>query len=247
MSADCRVKTADPLPSSLCNLHSELCTPHNAVSCRYNPPVAKQTTSTGRPGHFGQFVRWHRVNAGKTTEAYGRDVGLTGRRVIAIEAMAAPGVQHTTLVALARSMGLSVEELDDAWRSTPVPQTRRRSGPTTDGASRFAAACAAAGIEPPEGMRRLRRWFIDQPAEVQRAALSSTASQPVPTFTIPVDHLQDPRAAQAARLAARAGLSAPLSSPSPSPSKRKPAGAARREASSARSPAPAATAGSRRR
>ena len=82
-------------------------------------------------------------------------------------------------------------------------------------------------------MRRLRLWVIDQPADVQRAALSHTGD--VPTFTAAVDHLQDPAAATAARVGARARQEAkrlPAGRPGPSP---------------ARSPGPAATAGNRRR
>src|SRR5579875_2486724 len=114
------------------------------------PPPAAATAI-----HFGQFIRHHRLRAGKTTEAFGRDIGLTGRRVIGIEAMATPDVQHTTLAALARALGMEMEELDTAWRTTPVPVTARRAGPTTDSAQRFAAACRAAGISTAEGMRRL--------------------------------------------------------------------------------------------
>ena len=216
----------------------------------YNPGVAKQTTAAaasaaGRAGHFGQFVRWHRVNAGKTADAYARDLGLTGRRLIAIEAMATPAVQHTTLSALAKSMGLSTEDLDAAWRSTVVPQTDRRAGPTTDAARRFSAACADVGIDPPEGLRRLRRWLIEQPADVQRDALSHAAPADPTRFTTAVTHRQDPVAAQAQRLAERAAAAYPP----PSPPKRgggSPAGG-RRAASSARSPGPVATAGSKRR
>ena len=205
---------------------------------RYDPRVAKQQTD--RVTHFGQFVRWHRVNAGKTADRYAADLGLTGRRVIAIEAMAEPAVQHRTLAALARSMDLTMEELDRAWRTTPVPRTQRRSGPTTDAAHRFAAACAAVGTTPPEGIRRLRRWLIDQPPAVQRAALSGApvGTAPAPRFTAPVDHLQDPASAQAGRVAARA-QQRPAARP------KTPGG--RPAASPATPPGPAATGGSRRR
>ena len=37
--------------------------------------------------HFGEFVRWHRVKSNKTTEELGRQIGLTARRLIAIEAI----------------------------------------------------------------------------------------------------------------------------------------------------------------
>ena len=186
--------------------------------------AAKQHTGT-RVTHFGQYVRWHRVNGGKTTDAYARALGLTARRLIAIEAMAEPAVQHTTLAALARSMGMTMEELDRAWRSTPVPVTHRKPGPSTEPARRFTAACLAVGIAPAEGFRRLRLWVIDQPPDVQRAVLSHTAV--APTFTAAVDHLQDPATLTAERVGERArGRSAP---------------------SPARSPGPAATGGSRRR
>ncbi len=191
--------------------------------------------------HFGQFLRWHRVNAGRTTDAFARLLGLTARRLIAIEAMAEPAVQHTTLAAVARQLGLSMEDLDRTWRSTPVPVTGRKGGPTTDAATRFNAACDAAGTTPAEGLRRLRLWLIDQPSAVQRAALAPRPNggggPAVARFTAVVDHLQDPAAATADRVAARARRPHPPSKP--------PSG--RPAPSPARSPAPAAKAGSKRR
>ncbi len=188
--------------------------------------------------HFGQFMRWHRVNGGKTTDAYARQVGLTARRLIAIEAMAEPAVQHTTLAALAKAMDMSMEEFDRAWRSTPVPVTDRKTGPSTDPARRFTAACNAVTIAPAEGLRRLRLWIIDQPPEVQREVLSYVGNNGVqeaePRFTKPVDHLQDPAQAVADRIGARARRQAtkPAARTPPAPD---------------RSPAPAATSGSKRR
>jgi hypothetical protein len=202
--------------------------------------VAKQKQAQ-RVTHFGQFVRWHRVNAGLTADAYARQLGLTGRRLFAIEAMPAPAVNQTTLVAIAKSMGLATEDLDAAWRSKPVPHTPRRSGPTTDAAQRFAAACRLVGVEVPEGLRRLRRWFLTQPEDLQRAALSYTGTggeaEGSPRFTAAVDHLQDPAAVQARRVGGRARQPpAPKAGPGGRPA-----------ASSARPPGPAATSGSRRR
>ena len=226
------------------------------------PPAA-----ANRVIHFGQFLRWHRVNAGQTTDAFARAVGLTARRVIAIEAMAEPAVQHTTMVAVARQMDLSMDELDHAWRTTPVPVTGRKAGPSTDAARRFTAACGAVGTTPTEGLRRLRLWVIEQPADVQRAALSHRAresrvgdpqvSEPQanePRFTAAVDHLQDPASATADRLAARAQRQAaggkkpgPKGPASPTGPASPPSPAGRPGPSPARSPGPAAKAGSRRR
>jgi hypothetical protein len=203
--------------------------------------IKKQNNIGNRVVHFGQFIRWHRVNAGQTTDAFARRLGLTARRLIAIEAMAEPAVQHTTLAAVAKLMDMSMEDLDHAWRSTPVPVTGRKTGPSTDAARRFTAACGLVGIAPAEGMRRLRLWVIDQPPEVQRAVLSHVAADGAPAdaprFTAAVDHLQDPAQATAERVGHRARRSAstapaPGGRPAPSP---------------ARSPAPAATTGSRRR
>ena len=189
-----------------------------------------------RAAHFGQFLRWQRVNAGQTTDAFARRLGLTARRLIAIEAMAEPAVQHTTLAAVARQMNLSMGELDQAWRTTPVPVTVRKAGPTTDAARGFGAACAAAGVTPAEGLRRLRLWVIGQPPDVQRAALSPPPPTTTPPFTAAVDHLQDPATATAERVGTRGRGAA----------KRPPAGG-RPGPSPARSPGPAATGGSRRR
>src|SRR6516225_10568586 len=103
--------------------------------------------------HFGEFIRWKRINARKTHEELARELNMTARRIIAIETMPKPEVQHTTIVGLARIFGMTPEELDQAWKTTAVPVTRRKSGPTTDEAQRFARACAAVGIPTVEGQR----------------------------------------------------------------------------------------------
>jgi transcriptional regulator with XRE-family HTH domain len=157
--------------------------------------------------HFGEFVRWNRVKANKTTEALGREVGLTARRLIAIEAMAEPRVQHTTLAALATVFGFDPETFGEKWKSTPVPVTQRKPGPTTDEAARFTAACAAANTTPAEGLRRLRSWIIEQDEKIQLAALSFIAPHRK-GFTDAVDHLQNPAQAVAKRLGRRASRSA---------------------------------------
>ena len=126
--------------------------------------------------HFGEFVRWHRTQAGKTTEAFGREIGLSSRRVISIEAMAKPDVQHTTIVALARVLGIEPAEFDRVWRSTPVPVTKRRKGPSNDEATRFSVACSANGVTPVEGMRRLRSWITMQNEETQMRVLGQQES-----------------------------------------------------------------------
>jgi transcriptional regulator with XRE-family HTH domain len=155
--------------------------------------------------HFGEFVRWNRVNAGKTTEEFGREVSLTARRVIAIEAMAKPDVQHTTIVALAKAFNIDPEDFDRVWQSTPVPVTKRKKGPTTDEATRFATACAAAGVTTAEGLRHLRSWLVAQDEETQQAALGFIAPPRGPLmFNAAVDHLQDPAEAAQKRIAQQA-------------------------------------------
>jgi transcriptional regulator with XRE-family HTH domain len=149
--------------------------------------------------HFGEFVRWNRVKSNKTTEALGREIGLTARRLIAIEAMPTPEVQHTTLAALAGAFGFDPETFEEQWKNTPVPVTRRKTGPTTDEASRFNAACTTAGTNPAEGLRRLRSWIVEQDAATQQAALSYIPPHRQ-GFTDPVDHLQHPAQAVATRL-----------------------------------------------
>jgi DNA-binding XRE family transcriptional regulator len=160
--------------------------------------------------HFGEFVRWQRVQAGKTTEALGREVGLTSRRLIAIETMARPDVQHTTMAQLAKAFGFDPEQFDTVWRNTPVPVTRRKAGPSTDEARRFAAACRAAGTTQAEGLRRLRSWIVEQDTATQIEALSFVAPhrQTSAAFTDAVDHDQDPADAVKNRAAQQAARSA---------------------------------------
>jgi transcriptional regulator with XRE-family HTH domain len=162
--------------------------------------------------HFGEFIRWKRVTSGKTTDALGREVGLTARRLIAIEAMATPEIQHTTMASLARAFGIDPEQFDSVWKSTPVPVTRRKAGPTTDEARRFNAACAAAGTTQAEGLRRLRSWLVEQDQATQIAALSFIPPHRQPSasgeFTDAVDHLQDPAEAVKKRAGEKAARSA---------------------------------------
>jgi transcriptional regulator with XRE-family HTH domain len=154
--------------------------------------------------HFGEFIRWNRVRSNKTTEALGREIGITARRLIAIEAMAQPDVQHTTMAALANAFGFDPETFGEVWKSTPVPVTRRKAGPTTNEASRFSAACAAAGTTPIEGQRRLRSWIIEQDKKTQLEALSYIPAHRQTSFTDAVDHLQDPAEAVKTRLGRQA-------------------------------------------
>jgi transcriptional regulator with XRE-family HTH domain len=150
--------------------------------------------------HFGEFVRWNRVQAGKTTEKFGREVGLTARRVIAIEAMARPDVQHTTLVALAKAFDIDPEDFERVWKSTPVPVTNE--------ATRFSAACAASKVTPAEGLRRLRSWIVAQDEKIQKQALSFVAPHRIAAFTNVVDHLQNPAEVDRKRIGRRAAKAA---------------------------------------
>jgi transcriptional regulator with XRE-family HTH domain len=164
--------------------------------------------------HFGEFVRWNRINAGKTTEALGRELGLTARRVIAIEQMPKPDIQHTTTVAIARAFGIDPEAFDQVWKNTPVPVTRRKLGPTTDEARKFTQACAKVGIAPIEGMRRLRSWIVEQDEETRTRALSYVPPHRIglveadSMFTDAVDHLQYPAESVRRRLGQQAANSA---------------------------------------
>ena len=160
--------------------------------------------------HFGEFIRWHRVRANKTTDALGREIGITARRLIAIEAMATPDVQHTTMAALASAFGFDPENFSEVWKTTPVPVTRRKAGPTTDEASRFNTACAAAGTTPMEGQRRLRSWIVAQDEKTRLEALSYIPPhrQNAPAFTGAVDHVQDPAEAVKKRVGHQAAANA---------------------------------------
>ncbi len=160
--------------------------------------------------HFGQFIRHHRLQAGKTTEAFGREAGLTARRVIAIEKLATPEIHNATAVKLAKAIGVHPQKFDALWRNTPVPMTDRRPGPTTDEARRFGIACDASRITTAEGLRRMRTWLIHQPASVQKQVLEFDPAVD-PLFTDLVDHLQDPADAvrrRAGQTAASSGGSA---------------------------------------
>jgi transcriptional regulator with XRE-family HTH domain len=164
--------------------------------------------------HFGEFVRWNRINRQLTTEALGRELDLTARRVIAIEQMPKPDIQHTTTVALSRAFGIDPEDFDRVWKSTPVPVTRRKKGPTTDEARRFTQACAHVGIPPIEGMRRLRSWIVEQDEETRTRALTYVPPHRIgevqadSMFTDAVDHLQYPAESVRRRLGQRAASSA---------------------------------------
>lgn len=159
--------------------------------------------------HFGEFIRYHRRRQGQTTEAYARKLGITGRRLIAIEKMAVPEIQHTTLTALAREMGIDPDDFDRAWRETPVAVTRRRAGPTTDESSRFNSACRVANVSPTEGMRRMRSWLVAQDSATQQKVLSfrRPGSSTEPQYTDLVDHVQDPAEAARKRIGERAAKS----------------------------------------
>lgn len=148
-----------------------------------------------RTGHFGEFVRWNRIQAGLTTEAFGALIRVSARRLVAIEAMPEPVVQHTTLVAIAKALKLTPATFELAWRGTAVPITRRKAGPSNDEARLYAKACQQAGVSPAEGMRHVRSWLVGQDPGVQQAALTyirRSATPPQPTFTDLVDHVQDP-------------------------------------------------------
>ena len=164
--------------------------------------------------HFGEFVRWNRISARKSTEELARELGLTSRRVISIEQMTKPEVQHTTVVALGRAFGMEPEEFEHRWKTTPVPVTRRKQGPTTDEARVFNRTCAEIGISPLEGMRRVRSWIVAQDRSTLEAALRFLPphrqghEQPDSMFTDPVDHVQDPGEVVRRRIGRQAASSA---------------------------------------
>jgi hypothetical protein len=80
-------------------------------------------------------------------------------------------------------------------------------GPTTDEATRFNAACVAAGTTPAEGLRRMRSWIIEQDEKTQLEALTFVAPHRK-GFTDAVDHLQDPAQAVVKRIGRQASRSA---------------------------------------
>ena len=174
-------------------------------------------------GHFGEFLRWNRTQANKTTDEFGAAIGVSARRLVAIELMPEPVVQHRTLVAIAKAMNLTPQELDHAWRTTPVTVTRRKAGPTNTEARLYARACERAGVSLAEGMRHVRSWLVMQDEATQTAALTFT--RPVTDegdgFTDLVDHVQDPAEATRDRIGRSANAAKPRGSAATDESKRR--------------------------
>lgn len=86
--------------------------------------------------NFGYFVRWKREEKGfRVREKFAQKVGLTSRRLGDVEKkMAEPDLPDGSFAAIAGALGMTRDELDRAWRRTPVrvpkfkepkPKTRR--------------------------------------------------------------------------------------------------------------------------
>ena len=174
-------------------------------------------------GHFGEYLRWMRTQANQTTEEFGEAIGVSARRLVAIELMPEPVVQHRTLIAIAKAMKLSLAELDHAWRTTPVTVTRRKAGPTNTEARLYARACERAGVSLAEGMRHVRSWLVTQDEATQVAALRFTKSSESDEagFSGLVDHVQDPAEATRDRVGRTASAAKPQGSAATGESKRR--------------------------
>lgn len=85
--------------------------------------------TTGKDIHFGNFVRAKRNELGLTLKEFGAAVGVTEKRVWDIERMAVPKVNERTMYGVARAVGMKIEQLEHAWKTTPARRpTKRKSG-----------------------------------------------------------------------------------------------------------------------
>jgi transcriptional regulator with XRE-family HTH domain len=79
--------------------------------------------------HFGRYVHRLRADSGKSLKEFGALIGVGEKRMWAIEQMREPSVRETTYHRLARAAGMTVEEFDAQWRSTPSRHPmRHRAG-----------------------------------------------------------------------------------------------------------------------
>lgn len=75
--------------------------------------------------HFGYFVRWQREQVKRISlRRLAAAAELSERRLIDIEKMPEPVSYGQNLAKLGAALG--VEDLDSAWRNTPVPVPRRK-------------------------------------------------------------------------------------------------------------------------
>jgi transcriptional regulator with XRE-family HTH domain len=79
--------------------------------------------------HFGAFIRQKRVRQKKSIRKLAAAAGVTEKRLWAIEGMAQPKIYDQTKEAIASALGMTSEQLDEAWQATPVPVRARATDP----------------------------------------------------------------------------------------------------------------------
>jgi transcriptional regulator with XRE-family HTH domain len=93
--------------------------------------------------HFGNFVRWDRIKRGWSLAEMASKVGLTEKRLWAIEKMPEPVSYGTTIASISQVLGYKPEEFDSIWRAASLPASAREKVP-----GQGCASCANAGIAP---------------------------------------------------------------------------------------------------
>jgi transcriptional regulator with XRE-family HTH domain len=112
---------------------------------------------TDKEIHFGRFVRWKRLDLDMSRDDLAAKSGLSGRHLATIESSAKPDVQDATYAALARGLGMTSTQLDEAWSSTPVSSRlpRKRKGKREGAAGDLPGAIAQLFAGDPVAMRDL--------------------------------------------------------------------------------------------
>lgn len=81
--------------------------------------------------HFGYFVRWRRETVRQwTRKRLALEVGMTERRLAAIEELPEPKLYGANMAKLSAALGMEPDELRTAWKVTPVPVPVKRKGRT---------------------------------------------------------------------------------------------------------------------
>ena len=106
--------------------------------------------------HFGYFVRWRRETVRQwTRKRLALEVGMTERRLAAIEELPEPTLHGANMAKLSAALGMEPDELRTAWKVTPVPVPVKRKGRTfetvtiklpRDAYDRIAAIADRAGL-----------------------------------------------------------------------------------------------------
>lgn len=79
--------------------------------------------------HFGYFLRSRRIANGWTIKKMASEAKLTEPRIVAYEKMPEPVMYDSSFGRVAAALGVEPDELDQAWRVTPVEPPRERRRP----------------------------------------------------------------------------------------------------------------------